>query len=134
MNSANGTDTIFDVPPPEIGSEIIDIRGKKLAVQGIGTDDWITLYKRYPELVRGAATGTVTAGDIAPIDAVKMEAAMCAAGFGKLGDGAVELAVLNNLSRDERQLIMMTAINLSRPGDALGPLLGGDAVEIGNSG
>jgi hypothetical protein len=133
MNSA---DTIFDIPPPEIGSDTIDVRGKKLAVRGIGADDWVVLYKRYPELVRGAAAGiTAAAVDASPVEMVQMEAAICAAGFGQLGDAGVEMAVIQNLSRDERQQIMMTAINLSRPGDALGPLLDSGAVDrAGNSG
>lgn len=126
--------TIFDIAPPEIGSEEIDIRGKKLAVQGIGADDWVALYKRYPALVRGAASGSLGAVDVSPVEAVQMEAAVCAAGFGSFGDEATERAVIMNLSRDERQQVMMTAINLSRPGDALGPLLDSDAGEAGSSG
>lgn len=128
-------DNIFDIPPPEIGREELDIRGKKLPVQGIGADDWVSLYKRFPELVRGAALGiSAVNGETSPLEMVKMEAAICAAAFDKYGDEAAELAVINNLSRDERQLVMMTAINLSRPGDALGPLLVGDVAEVRNSG
>lgn len=128
---------IFDIAPPEIGSQEIDVRGTKIKVQGIDAGDWVTLYKRWPELIRLAATGgsAPDGGGFSPVDAVQMEAAVCAAGFGKLGDEAVERAVINNLSRDERQLLMITAINLSRPADALGPLLDGGAVpETGNSG
>jgi hypothetical protein len=126
---------IFDVAPPEIGREIIDIRGKKIAVSGVSAEDWVALYKRYPELVRAAAGGDMSGSNTSPIDAVQMEAAVCAAGFGSLGDLGVERAVINNLSRDERQQVMMMAINLSRPGDALGPLLDSDATtDAGNSG
>lgn len=128
--------TIFDIAPPEIGSDELDIRGTKIKVRGIGADDWVVLYKRYPELVRGAAMGLSAVADAnsSPVDALRMEAAICAAGFGHLDDEKTELAVINNLSREERQLVMMTAINLSRPGDAFGPLLDGDAAGAGNSG
>lgn len=129
------SDSIFDIPPPEIGREELDIRGKKLPVQGISAENWVSLYKRFPVLVRGAALGVNPENvDASPIDMVKMEAAICAAGLGQSGDDAAELAVINNLSRNERQLVMMTSINLSRPGDALGPLLAGDAAEAGSSG
>lgn len=129
------SDTIFDIPPPEIGREELDIRGKKLPIQGIGTDDWVALYKRFPELVKGAALGVTAAADNAsPIDMVRMEAAICSAGCDKYGDEATELAIINNLTRNERQLVMMTAINLSRPGDVLGPLLASDAAAAGSSG
>jgi hypothetical protein len=137
MSDATTMHPIFDIAPPEIGTEEIDIRGTKLKVQGIGADDWVTLYKRWPELVRIAATGGNAPDGVgfSPVDAVQMEAAVCAAGFNKLGDEWVERAVINNLSRDERQLLMMTAINLSRPADALGPLLdSGAALEAGSSG
>lgn len=130
------SDAIFDIPPPEIGREELNIRGKKLPVEGIGADEWVALYKRFPELVRGAALGIdgVNA-NASPLDMVRMEAAICAASFGKIGDEKAELAAINNLTRDERQLVMMTAINLSRPGDALGPLLGSDAADASqNSG
>ena len=138
----NGT-TIFDIAPPEIGFKEIEIRGKKLPVHGISAEDWVTLYRRYPDLVRGAVTGisAINGNDVSPIEMVKMEAAICAAGFGQLGKEDVELAVINNLSREERQQVMVNAIDLSRPGDTLGPLLAGDAAEemaavaaTGNSG
>lgn len=129
--------TIFDIAPPEIGSKEVDIRGTKLRVSGIGLDDWTVLYIRFPELAKGAAGGAVAVddGNFKPLEAVQMEAAVCAAGFGMLGDKAAELAIINNLTREERQQVMLTAIDLSRPADALGPLLdGGAAVEAGSSG
>src|SRR3954463_1004447 len=120
--------SILDIAPPEIAAREFDIRGTKLKISGVPAIDWATLYARYPHL-RQVLVGRLAEADVPMTKRFRAQAAMIAAGLGKLGDPKVERAVMANLTMEEQIELASEVLKISQPGEYLVPLLEAEDVE-----
>src|SRR5689334_17806046 len=106
---------LLDIAPPEVVTEEVEIRGKRLALRGITNLEMAQLFKRFPLLAKQIAGNrrreellaiqALTAGqaaelaqltiepDDALIEEIEARPAFIAAGLGKIGNEEFEAGV-----------------------------------------
>lgn len=120
--------SLLDIAPPELSAEEVDIRGTKISVRGVTAEEWAQLYARFPAL-KSIMGGR--AADGSQLDQVRGEAALIAAGLGKMGNAEIERAVLDRLTAADKRVVLETIGRLSLPGAVFGPLLDEPALDAG---
>lgn len=129
--------SLLDIAPPEVTTEEIDIRGKKLALRGITNLELAVLLKRFPLLAKQIAgearrkallaIETLTANQAAELARLTIEPedelllgietapAWIAAGLGEIGNEEIEAGVPARLSQEEQLACLAVVLRLTAP-------------------
>jgi hypothetical protein len=123
---------LLDIAPPEISVERVDIRGTELEVRGIRNREWAMLLRRFPELRKQAAGGSVSDEDMA-VASIEIMPAVIAAGLGNTGDAKTEALIAERLTDAEQAEVFGAVMRLTNPPSPLAESPAGAGREDGKA-
>lgn len=124
--------SIQDIAPPELATELVLLPrvNAEIEVRGITSKDLLALGKRYPMLIK-QVTGAAIAVEERFVTNLEVVPALVAAGLGKVGDKDVEKLVQQNLTDEERMMLLQAIMRLTNPepeSEAAGPFVAAAAA------
>lgn len=107
---------IFDIAPPELLAEVVDIRGTQLEIRGLSEREWVRLLRRFPQLRNRSAKpepASVESGDDQALANLDILAPVIAAGLGKIADNETEAEIAKRLTFVEQMNVFNAVIRLT---------------------
>lgn len=115
--------SLFDIAPPEIATEAVDIRGMAIEVRGLSARAIARLMKRFPDM-RAQSAGRDVSQDDMLVTGIEAAPAIIAEG---LVEPVPEEEIVRRLSPDEQASLIAAIMRLTNPPAPAGPLAEGAA-------
>lgn len=107
---------LLDIAPPELLTEVLDIRGVQLEIRGLSEREWVRLLHRFPQLRKRSAEAepaSVESGDDQALANLDVLAPVIAAGLGKIADNETEAEIGKRLTFAEQMTVFNAVIRLT---------------------